>query len=449
MGSKCRHENSKMQVDDIDTSAYDEVVGRFIGYSRIDTTTNKEAGAALVMPSNPAEFTLANLICDELRAIGLVDVKVSDRCMVTGRLEARLPKEGCKNSGKNSPKGGSKASLKGAPPTIAFCAHLDTSSECSGATKVQILRYEGVPLELGHGIVLSEDNSLELARYRGQELLVSDGASLLGADDKAGLAAIVQALSEVAKDKQPHGEVRVLFVPDEEQGLRGSKAFVNDGYADFGYCLDAGGLGEFCYENWNAGNVTLTFHGQSAHPMSAKGKLINSLLLAHKFISLLPAGEAPEYTCDKEGYYWVKEMSGNSAKTLLKMDIRDFSLEGLKERASFLKRLADGLNAIYGRDCARFSWEMRYENVNNLLAPPNDAPIALALAAYKTCGIEPDITPMRGGYDGAVLSSKGLPCPNIFTGAHNFHSVYEFCPINSLIAAKEVVKNIIWLNAKD
>lgn len=403
----------------------EELVSRFLGYTKINTTTNKANGEAGIMPSNPSEFELANIIKAELEEIGLVDVNISEKCIITGTL-----------------KGNADAK------SIAFCAHLDTSSECTKDTKARIVKYTGKPIELGHGAVLDKTQCEELDRYLGEDLIITDGSSLLGADDKAGIAAVVQAFKELKESGAKHGDVKVLFVPDEEQGLRGSKAFVNDAYADFGYCLDAGALGEFCYENWNAGNVEIVFKGQSAHPMSAKGKLINSLLLAHKFISMLPGGEAPEYTEGKEGYYWVKNMEGNSAKTVLKMDIRDFSFEGLKNRAKFLEELASSFNRVYGRECALFEWNVRYENVNNLLAPPNDFPIKLALDAFKNVGVKASVTPMRGGYDGAVLSGKGLPCPNIFTGAHNFHSIYEFCPVNSLEAAKNVVKEICILAAK-
>lgn len=243
-----------------------------------------------------------------------------------------------------------------------------------------------------------------------------------------------------------HGPVKVGFVPDEEQGLRGAKAFDVDTFgATFAYTLDCCGIGELVYENWNAGDAEIIFNGQSAHPMSAKGKLKNSLLMAHKFVAMLPGGEAPEYTDGKEGYYWVKQMQGNSAKTVLKMDVRDFTEDGYQKRMAFLGQLAKSCEGLWGENSVVCSLADRYANVFNSLQGENRYPIDIAVQAYKNCGIEPKPIPMRGGYDGAALSQKGLPCPNIFTGAHNFHSIYEYLPVKSLKAASSVIVEVIKL----
>ncbi|MCD8212619.1 MAG: peptidase T, partial [Campylobacter sp.] len=334
-------------------------------------------------------------------------------------------------------------------PSVAFFAHLDPSAEQIADTKAKIVKYEGDDIRLNDEIYLRQSETVELKNYVGDEIIVTDGTSLLGADDKAAIAAIINALEFFTQNPSVgHGEIIACFVPDEEQGLRGAKALdVNLLGADFGYCLDCCEIGEFIYENWNAGDCAVTFKGQSAHPMNAKGKLVNSLLLAHKFISLLPGGEAPEYTEGKEGYFWVKELSGNSAKTVLKIDVREFDEEKYSQRMSFLQNLADGLNKVWD-DRIEISLNDRYKNVYNFLKNEDAPAIKFALQAFTNLGIAPKIKPMRGGYDGAVISAKGIPCPNLFTGGHNFHSIFEYIPVKSLKSASEVVKEIIKLAAK-
>lgn len=283
-----------------------DIVERFLNYTKINTTTNRQNGANGIMPSNPYELQLAKIIKNELETFGIKHISLSEKSI----LIAKIPTN-------------SKKSL----PKIAFFAHLDTSAEQTNDTKAKIVRnYAGGDIALNDEILLKVSENPELKNYHGDDIITTDGRSLLGADDKAAIAAIVNMAEYFCSNKnEEHGEIILCFVPDEEQGLRGAKALdVKDVGADFGYCLDCCEIGEFIYENWNAGDCEIEFTGASAHPMNAKGKLINSLLMAHKFISLLPAGEAPEYTENKEGYFWVKELSGNSAKTILKLDIREF-----------------------------------------------------------------------------------------------------------------------------
>ncbi|PJE78678.1 Peptidase T [invertebrate metagenome] len=405
-----------------------DIVERFLKYTTINTTTNRENGALGVMPSSPGQQVLAEHIKKELTDIGLEDIQLRSNAILT----ATLPE----NTNKTS-------------PTIAFFAHLDTSAEQSNNTQAHIVRYENgdICLNEKEDIVLRLKDNPDLNKYIGQDIIVTDGTSLLGADDKAAIASIINALKYLKDNPDiKHGAVKVAFLPDEEQGLRGAKAFDNSCFkADFGYTLDCCGIGEFVCENWNAGNAVITFHGESAHPMSAKGKLKNSLLMAHKFIAMLPGGEAPEYTEKKEGYYWVKQLSGNSANTILQMDIRDFTEDGYKKRMHFLQQMTDACNTLWGKDTVDTVLSDRYQNVANYLQGNPYDPVALALQAYKENGIEPSIVPMRGGYDGAVLSQKGIPCPNLFTGGHNFHSIYEYLPVNSLKAASQVVTDIIRL----
>lgn len=413
------------------------IIDRFLNYTRINTTTSREKGAAGIMPSSDGQMELAQLLVKELTALGMEDIVLRETAILTATLPANID----------------VAQSTTSIPTVSFFAHLDTSAEQANDTHAQMVNYQGgdICLNSALGIILKENEFPELANYVGDDILVTDGTSLLGADDKAAIAAIMNALQMLkANPDIPHGIVKVAFLPDEEQGLRGAKAFdVASFGADFGYTLDCCGIGEFVHENWNAGNAVVTFTGQSAHPMSAKGKLKNSLLMAHQFISMLPAGEAPQYTDGREGYYWVKEQSGNSAKTVLKLDIRDFSKEGYRARMTFLQNLSDSCAQLWGESAISIQLDDRYENVANSLEGDASFPINIAKEAYARNGITMKSVPMRGGYDGAVLSQKGLPCPNIFTGAHNFHSIYEYLPVKSLQAASNVVIDVIKITAEE
>ncbi|AJC88279.1 peptidase T [Campylobacter insulaenigrae] len=408
-----------------------DIVERFINYTKINTTTSRENGAKGIMPSSPNQMELAKLLEKELQDLGLKNIKRRENTITTALLPANTP---------NAPK-------------IAFFAHLDTSMEQTNDTKAQITNYQGGDICLNQdlNIYLKESEFKELKNYIGDDIIHTDGTSLLGADDKAAIAAIMDMLEFFSKNPDiKHGDIYACFLPDEEQGLRGAKAFdINEIDADFGYCLDCCEIGEFIYENWNAGDCEVEFIGKSAHPMSAKGKLVNSLILAHKFISMLPNGEAPEYTENKEGYFWVKEIKGNNAKTILKMDVREFDDEKYKQRMQFLQNLCDSFKQLYGDDKINIKLSDRYKNVFNALKSTQSLPIKLALQAYENLNIKTKIIPMRGGYDGAVLSEKGLACPNIFTGAHNFHSIYEYLPVNSLKSASKVLQEIIILAGKE
>ncbi|MBK1991432.1 peptidase T [Campylobacter sp. 2018MI35] len=408
-----------------------DIVERFINYTKINTTTNKDNGAIGIMPSNPKEMELAILLEQELKELGLSEIKRRENSITTAILPANISNA----------------------PSIAFFAHLDTSMEQTNDTKAKITPYKGgdICLNKDLNIYLKESEFKELKNYIGDEIIHTDGTSLLGADDKAAIAAIMDCLEFFVKNPDlKHGDIIVGFLPDEEQGLKGAKAFdIKEIKADFGYCLDCCGIGEFMYENWNAGDVEIIFKGISAHPMSAKNKLVNSLILAHQFISMLPSGEAPEYTENKEGYFWVKELKGNSTKTILKMDVREFDDEKYKQRMQFLKNLSDACKKLWGDEKINIKLNDRYKNVFNSLKSEDALPIKLALKAYENLNIKAKIIPMRGGYDGAVLSQKGLPCPNIFTGAHNFHSIYEYLPVKSLKAASKVLQEIIILASKN
>ena len=406
-----------------------DIVERFINYTKFNTTTNKENGLEGIMPSNPTEYELALFIKDELSSLGIKDIILQDNAILIAKIPAN-----CENA-----------------PSIAFFAHLDTSSEQKNDTKAKIVKYTGgdICLNEERGIYLKFSDNPELKKYEGDDIVVTDGTSLLGADDKAAIASIVNMASFFMQNPDVrHGKIVICFVPDEEQGLLGAKALdVNLLGADFGYCLDCCEIGELIYENWNAADCTVVFKGVSAHPMNAKGKLVNSLLLAHKFISLLPGGEVPECTEGKEGYFWVKELSGNSAKTTLKIDIREFDEAKFQKRLEFLSDMASSFNKIYGDRC-EITLKTRYENVFKFLKDENSLPIKLAKDAFSELNITPNIKPMRGGYDGAAISAKGVPTLNLFTGGNNFHSIFEYLPVSSLKAASEVIKKIVINAAK-
>ena len=406
-----------------------DIVERFINYTKFNTTTNKENGLKGIMPSNPTEYELALFIKDELSSLGIKDIILQDNAILIAKIPAN-----CENA-----------------PSIAFFAHLDTSSEQKNDTKAKIVKYTGgdICLNEEQRIYLKFSDNPELKKYVGDDIVVTDGTSLLGADDKAAIASIVNMASFFMQNPDvKHGKIVICFVPDEEQGLLGAKALdVNLLGADFGYCLDCCEIGELIYENWNAADCTMVFKGVSAHPMNAKGKLVNSLLLAHKFISLLPGGEVPECTEGKEGYFWVKELSGNSAKTTLKIDIREFDEVKFQKRLEFLSEMASSFNKIYGDRC-EITLKTRYENVFKFLKDENSLPIKLAKDAFSELNITPNIKPMRGGYDGAAISAKGVPTLNLFTGGNNFHSIYEYLPVSSLKAASEVIKKIVINAAK-
>ncbi|MFC4625736.1 peptidase T [Daeguia caeni] len=401
------------------------IVERFLNYTRINTTAVPLAGK---LPSSAGQARLARLLADEMRALGL-DVEEREHSIVVGTLASNA------RNGEHD------------FPTIAWVAHLDTSPEYATDTHAQIVDYQGgdIVLNAAQNIVMRVEEFPELNQYIGDRIIVTDGTSLLGADNKSAIAEIMDAVQYLTSHPEiEHGTVKVVFVPDEEIGLLGAKALdIASLHADFAYTLDCCAIGEIVYENWNAGEFRLTFTGQPAHPMSAKGKLRNSILFAQQFSAMLPGGERPEYTEGKEGYFWVKGIEGSVARTVMTVDIRDFSGEGYENRRHFIETLAASFNQLHGENTVQVDYKPVYRNVAESLQGKNYYPVELALNAMKAIGIEPKPAPMRGGYDGAVLSEKGIPCPNLFCGAHNFHSIYEFLPVNSLEQASRMVVEII------
>jgi len=403
-----------------------DIVERFLAYTRINTTAIPNAGK---LPSSEGQKTLARLLADQMRAFGM-EVEEREHAIVVGTLPASVSHEQLQHF-----------------PTIAWVAHLDTSGEYTTDTHAHVVDYQGgdILLNAATGTVMQLSEFPELQHYVGDQIIVTDGTSLLGADNKSAIAEIMHAMQVLTSDPGiEHGTIKVVFVPDEEIGLLGAKALdVSSLNADFAYTLDCCARGEIVFENWNAGEFHITFKGQPAHPMSAKGKLRNAILYAEQFIAMMPAGERPEYTEGTEGYYWVKAIHGTVAETRLTVDIRDFTTDGYELRRAFIDKLAASFNRLYGDDTVEVRYKAVYRNAAEALRGENHYPVLLALEAMKTLGVEPKPLPMRGGYDGAVLSEKGLPCPNLFCGAHNFHSIYEFLPVSSLSKASEMVVEIV------
>ncbi|GGB06563.1 peptidase T [Brucella endophytica] len=402
-----------------------DIVERFLAYVSINSTAVPNAGQ---LPSSPGQTVLAKLLADEMRAMGM-SVEERDHSIMVGTLPANVKNPDHKF------------------PTIAWVAHLDTSSEYTTDTHAHVVDYQGgdILLNTATGATMRVSEFPELERYIGDRIIVTDGTSLLGADNKSAIAEIMHAMQVLITHPEiEHGEVKIVFVPDEEIGLLGAKALdVASLNADFAYTLDCCAIGEIVYENWNAGEFRLTFKGQPAHPMSAKGKLRNAILYAQAFIGMMPGGERPEYTEGTEGYYWAKGIQGTVAETTLVIDIRDFTRDGFEARRAFIENMAASFNQLYGAGTVHVDFKPVYRNVAESLQGENRYSVDLALRAMRAIGVEPAPVPMRGGYDGAVLSEKGLPCPNLFCGAHNFHSIYEFLPVSSLTKASEMVIQIL------
>ena len=403
----------------------DTLTARFLDYVRFGTQSDEENAAEC--PSTSGQLVLAGHLADELVRLGLSDVALDAH----GYLMATLPANGA------------------AAPVIGFIAHMDTSPDAPGdGIKPRVVRdYDGgdIVLNTAPRTVLSPGDFPELLAYQGQELLVTDGTTLLGADDKAGICAIVSAAEYLlAHPEIPHGTVRLAFTPDEETGRSADRFDVAAFGADFAYTVDGGALGGIEYENFNAANATIHFQGRSVHTGDAKGKMRNALTMAAEWQQLLPAGERPEYTAGYEGFYHVYRLQGDVEQASLKMLIRDHDRARFEERKALLAELARLLNAKYGAGAVAVDCRDVYYNMHETIAPVMQI-VRLAEQAMRAAGVEPHAEPIRGGTDGARLSFMGLPCPNLFTGGHNFHGRYEYLPLRSLQKAAETVLGIIRL----
>ena len=394
---------------------------RFKSYVNFETTSD---GKATCFPSTAKQLDLARYLVDELKALGLSEVEMTEH----GYVLATLP-----------------ANTEEALPVIGLIAHMDTSDEASGANvQVQLHQgYDGRDLVLSEGNVLKTKDFPEILNYVGQDIITSDGTTLLGADDKAGICAIVSACEYLlTHDEVKHGKVRICFTPDEEVG-RGTEHFTMESFsADFAYTVDGGEIGELNYETFNACNAIIIFNGVSVHPGSAKNKMRNAVSLAAEWQMALPAGERPEYTEGYEGFYHTVRINGGTDRVEIDMILRDHDKALLAKRKQVVLDLAGFMNTKYGVGTVECKLTDCYSNMKEYILPKYEV-VERAEQAMRKANVLPKIVPVRGGTDGARLSEMGLPCPNIFTGGHNFHGRFEYLPLQSLVKATEVVINLV------
>lgn len=407
------------------------IIDRFISYVTIDTESDPHSQTT---PSTQKQWNLANKLVEELKAIGLDEVTIDDKAYIMATLPSNVDHE---------------------VPTIGFVSHFDTSPDFSGANvKPQIIEnYDGkdIVLNAEKNIILSPNYFKDLLQYKGQTIITTDGTTLLGADDKAGITEIVSAMEYLIHHPEiKHGKIRIGFTPDEEIG-RGAHHFDVEKFgAQWAYTMDGSQIGELEYENFNAAGAKITFKGKSVHPGYAKGKMINSMLLANAFINELPKGETPEETKGYEGFFHVHHIKGNIEETVLELIIRDHNKKEFKNRKELILKIAKKFNKKFakkfGEDIVIVEVKDQYYNMKEKVLPVKYI-VDIAEKAMRELNIKPIIKPIRGGTDGSQLSFMGLPCPNIFAGGHNFHGKYEYVPAESIQKATDVIVKIAELTA--
>lgn len=399
---------------------------RFIRYTRFDTQSDE---TSTTTPSTPGQLIFARYLRDELLNEGLSDVELT----ADGYLYATLPANGCDEA-----------------PVIGFISHCDTSPDARGSNvKARIVSgYDGGDIELRPGMMLSPTTFPELLAHRGEDIIVTDGTTLLGADDKAGIAEIVDAMCYLRDHPEiAHGKVRIAFTPDEEIG-RGADGFDVERFGcQWAYTVDGGDLGELEYENFNAASALVSIAGLSVHPGAAKGKMINALRLACEYNAMIPSDETPETTADRQGFYHLTSMAGFVESAILQYIIRDHDRESFEKRKEFLRACVARLNASYGRQVATVKITDQYYNMKQQI-DRHPHVVSLARQAMEACGVVPKEQPIRGGTDGAQLSFCGLPCPNLFAGGLNFHGPYEFVSIQTMFKARDVIVKLCELAAQ-
>ncbi len=406
----------------------EHIIKRFISYVTIDTQSNPESQTT---PSSSKQWNLANKLVEELRAIGMQDVSIDENAYIMATLPSNVAHE---------------------VPTIGFISHFDTSPDFTGTNvNPQIIeKYNGKNIVLNEeeDIVLSPDYFEDLLLYKGQTLITTDGTTLLGADDKAGICEIISAIEYLINHPEiKHGTVRIGFTPDEEIGRGAHKFDVEKFGADWAYTMDGSQIGELEYENFNAASAVVKVKGKIVHPGYAKGKMINSMHFATDFINSLPRLETPEHTEDHQGFFHLHNMKGDVEETVLHYIIRDHDKEHFKARKEMMQKLTDELNSQYEKEIISIEIKDQYYNMKEKVEPVMHI-VDIAEKAMKQVGITPLIKAIRGGTDGSQLSYMGLPCPNIFAGGHNFHGRYEYVPVESMIKATEVICKIAELTAK-
>ena len=406
----------------------EKLIERFLNYTRQHTTSDPKSDSS---PSTARQLDFAARLAAELKEIGLSEVELDEKGYLTATIPANTP---------------------GDIPVVGLVAHIDTSPDFNGdQVNPQIIpEYNGGVIELGSPADRRLDPAElpELKNYIGQTLITTDGSSLLGADNKAGVAEIVTAAEILLRSSDlPHGKIRICFTPDEEIG-RGADHFdVQKFGATFAYTIDGGEIGELEYENFNAAHAVVTFQGKSVHPGAAKNKMVNAQLVAHRFIAMLPQSQRPEHTEQYEGFFHLLSMTGNVEQAALEYLVRDHDSEKFRQKKELLHDIARILNAEYGNSTVKLEVQDQYYNMRQKIEPVMYV-VELAEKAMKMAGVQPKIRAIRGGTDGARLSYMGLPCPNIFTGGHNFHGPYEFIPVESMQKSVEVILHICQLATK-
>lgn len=399
------------------------VVERLIKYVKFETKADENSNT---VPSTPGQLVLAKELVRELEELGLIDISVDDNGYVMATLPANIDKK---------------------VPTMGFIAHMDTSPDMNGSNVNPqfIENYDGKDIKLNDEVILSTIDFPELKDYIGETLITTDGTTLLGADDKAGIAEILTAVEYLVKHPEvPHGTIRIGFTPDEEIG-RGPNHFdVAKFNADLAYTMDGGAIGELEYENFNAAAAKVIIQGRNVHPGYAKNKMVNSMLIANEFILAMPECETPQATEGYEGFYHLNSIDGGVEKTVLSYIIRDFDKESFDGRKVFIKELVEKFNKKYNN---RITIEVRdqYRNMKEKIEPVMYV-VENAIKAMEAVGVNPIVRPIRGGTDGATLSFMGLPCPNIFAGGLNFHGKYEYVPVSSMEKAVEVILKLVEMN---
>ena len=401
------------------------LIDRFVSYITVDTESDPESNTT---PSTEKQWNLANALFKELKQIGMEDVTIDDHAYIMATLPSNVDQE---------------------TPVIGFVSHFDTSPDFTGANvKPQIIEnYDGkdIVLNEAQNIILSPSDFDDLLLYKGQTLITTDGTTLLGADDKAGIAEIISAMEYLIQHPEiKHGMIRVGFTPDEEIGRGAHKFDVKKFGADWAYTMDGSQVGELEYENFNAAGAVINIKGKIVHPGYAKGKMINSMYMATDFINSLPRMETPEHTEGRQGFFHLTSVNGSVDGTKLQYIIRDHNREQFEARKRMVQKLANELNAQYKKDAISVEIKDQYFNMREKVEPVMHI-VDIAEEAMKMAGIKPLIKPIRGGTDGSQLSFMGLPCPNIFAGGHNFHGRYEYVPVESMQKAIEVIVNIAQL----
>ncbi|HLQ72277.1 MAG TPA: peptidase T [Bacillota bacterium] len=397
-----------------------DLIKRLITYAKIDTQSNEENDST---PSTKGQMDLAHVLVDELKSIGMKDVSVDGNGYVMATLPATTSKD---------------------IPTIGFLAHIDTATDFTGKdVQPQVVEnYDGEDIPLNENVTLSTDDFPELAGYKGHTLITTDGTTLLGADNKAGIAEIMTAMEHLIKNPDiEHGRIRVAFTPDEEIGRGPHKFDVNRFDATYAYTIDGGPLGELQYESFNAAAARITFKGNSVHPGTAKDKMVNAGKMAAAFVGKFPEKESPEHTEGYEGFYHLISIEGNAENASVSYIIRDFDRDGFETRKATVEHFVEEMQETFGKENIELDMNDQYYNMRDKIEPVKRI-VDIAHQAMENLEITPVIQPVRGGTDGSQLSYKGLPTPNIFTGGENFHGKYEYVSVDNMEKATKTIVEI-------